>query len=129
LSRDLFAGVPADVVVIDTGNYYQARDGRVPASKQGQPESAWVADQIGRTVLKAFNNISFRGLLKNGRPKGSPDRALHFRPSGDPVEARAKVMRLVTNWASTRLMPAGSMNRSVSSPARRATTETTIRRN
>ncbi len=31
LSRDLFAGVPADVVLIDTGNYHPTRDGRVPA--------------------------------------------------------------------------------------------------
>jgi hypothetical protein len=45
---DLFAGVPADVVVIDTGNYYPTRDGRITAIEQGQPESAWVAGQIGR---------------------------------------------------------------------------------
>ena len=48
LPRDLFAGVPADVVLIDTGNYYPTRDGRIPAIEQGQPESAWVAEQIGR---------------------------------------------------------------------------------
>lgn len=29
LPRDLFAGVPADVVVIDTGNYYPTRDDRI----------------------------------------------------------------------------------------------------
>ena len=60
LPRDLFAGVPADVVVIDTGNYYPTRDGRIPAIEQGQPESAWVAAQIGRPVIKAFNNIYFK---------------------------------------------------------------------
>jgi len=47
-SVDLFAGVPADVVVIDTGNYYPTRDGRITAIEQGQPESAWLAEQIGR---------------------------------------------------------------------------------
>src|SRR5690606_37790739 len=31
LPKDLFAGVPADVVVIDTGNYYPSRDGSIPA--------------------------------------------------------------------------------------------------
>ncbi len=41
MPRDLFAGVPADVVVIDTGNYYPTRDGRIAAIEQGQPESAW----------------------------------------------------------------------------------------
>jgi predicted dinucleotide-binding enzyme len=94
LPRDLFAGVAADVVVIDTGNYYPTRDGRIPPIEQGQPESAWVADQIGRPVIKAFNNIYFKSLLENGRPKGSPDR-IALPVAGDPVEARAKVMRLV----------------------------------
>jgi predicted dinucleotide-binding enzyme len=94
LPRNLFAGVPADVVVIDTGNYYPARDGRIPAIEQGQPESAWVAEQIGRPVIKAFNNIFFKSLLENGRPKGAPDR-LALPVAGDPPEAREKVMRLV----------------------------------
>ena len=94
LPRDLFTGVPADVVVIDTGNYYPARDGRIPAIEQGQPESVWVAEQIGRPVIKAFNNIFFKSLLENGRPKGAPDR-LALPVAGDPAEARAKVMRLV----------------------------------
>src|SRR5688572_32307045 len=44
LPRDLFDGVSANVVVIDTGNYYPTRDGRIPPIEQGQPESAWVAE-------------------------------------------------------------------------------------
>jgi predicted dinucleotide-binding enzyme len=94
LPGDLFAGVPADVVVIDTGNYYPTRDGRIPALEQGQPESAWVAEQIGRPVIKAFNNIYSKSLLENGRPKGTPGR-IALPVAGDPVEARTKVMRLV----------------------------------
>ena len=94
LPRDLFTGVPADVVVIDTGNYYPSRDGRIPALEQGQPESAWVAEQIGRPVIKAFNNIYFSSLRENSRPKGTPDR-IALPVAGDPVEARAKVLRLV----------------------------------
>src|SRR3954466_1654992 len=94
LPRDLFAGVPAEVVVIDTGNYYPTRDGRIPAIEQGQPESAWVAEQIGRPVIKAFNNIYFNSLLDNGRPTGTPDR-IALPVAGDPLEARAKVLRLV----------------------------------
>jgi 8-hydroxy-5-deazaflavin:NADPH oxidoreductase len=94
LPRDLFAGVPADVVVIDTGNYYPSRDGRIAAIEQGQPESAWVAEQIGRPVIKAFNNIYFKSLLENGRAKGSPDR-IALPVAGDPYEARKKVLHLV----------------------------------
>src|SRR3954452_12476601 len=94
LPRDLFTGVPADVVVIDTGNYYPTRDGRIPAIQQGQPESAWVAEQIGRPVIKAFNNIYFKSLLENGRSKGASDR-IALPVAGDPVDVRAKVLRLV----------------------------------
>lgn len=94
LPRDLFAGVPADVVVIDTGNYYPSRDGRIAAIEDGQPESAWVAEQIGRRVIKAFNNIYFKSLLENGRRKGTADR-IALPVAGDPGEARAKVLRLV----------------------------------
>ena len=94
LPRDLFSGVPADVVVIDTGNYYPARDDRIPAIEQGQPESAWVAEQIGRPVIKAFNNIYFKSLLENGRPRGTPDR-IALPVAGAPAEAVAKVLRLV----------------------------------
>src|SRR5207248_14956 len=53
LPKDLFSGVPDDVVVIDTCNYYSARDGRIAAIEDGQPESAWVAQQLGRPVVKA----------------------------------------------------------------------------
>lgn len=90
LPRDLFAGVPADVVMIDTGNYYPSRDGRIPAIERGQPESAWVAEQIGRPIIKAFNNIYFKSLLENGRPKGMLDR-IALPVAGDPFEARTKV--------------------------------------
>jgi len=38
LPKDLFAGVPDNVVVIDTGNYYpQQRDGRIPEIESGTP--------------------------------------------------------------------------------------------
>src|SRR3982750_594728 len=92
LPRDLFTGVPADVVVIDTGNYYPTRDGRIPALEQGQPESAWVAEQIGRPVLKAFNNIFFQSILEKGTPRGTAMR-IAIPVSGDSPDAKAKVMQ------------------------------------
>lgn len=94
LPRDLFAGVPADVVVIDTGNYYPSRDGTIPAIEAGQPESAWVAAQLGRPIVKAFNNIYFQSLLEKGTPRGTPGRVA-LPVAGDPPQARAKAMRLV----------------------------------
>jgi predicted dinucleotide-binding enzyme len=94
LPKDLFAGVPDDVVVIDTGNYYPSRDGSIPALEEGQPESAWVAEQLGRPVVKAFNNIYFQSLLEKGTPKGTAGR-IALPVAGDSPEARAKVLRLV----------------------------------
>jgi 8-hydroxy-5-deazaflavin:NADPH oxidoreductase len=94
LPGDLFASVPEDVVVVDTGNYYPARDGRIDAIEEGQAESAWVAEHLGRPVVKAFNNIVSQSLLENGRSKGATGR-IALPVAGDPPEARQKVMRLV----------------------------------
>ncbi|WP_419145209.1 NADPH-dependent F420 reductase [Myxococcus stipitatus] len=94
LPKDLFQGVPADVVVIDTGNYYPTRDGAISALQGGQPESAWVSEQLGRPVVKAFNNIYFKSLAEKGLPPGTPGR-IALPVSGAPPEARAKVLRLI----------------------------------
>ena len=75
LPRDLFAGVPDDVVVVDTGNYYpRQRDGRIDPIERGMTESRWVAEQLGRPVVKAFNNIYARHLLERGKPEGTAGR-------------------------------------------------------
>jgi predicted dinucleotide-binding enzyme len=94
LPQDLFAGVSADVVVVDTGNYYPARDGNIPSIDAGQNESEWVAQHLGRPVVKAFNSIYFSSLAEKGSPRGTAGR-IALPVSGDPPEARAKVMKLV----------------------------------
>ena len=48
----LFNDVPADVVVIDTSNYYPFRDGAVAEIDGGKPGSVWVSEQIGRPVVR-----------------------------------------------------------------------------
>ena len=58
LPAGLFADVPDHVVVVDTGNYCpRQRDGHIEAIEAGLPESQWVAQQLGRPVIKAFNNL------------------------------------------------------------------------
>lgn len=95
LPRDLFNGVPGNVVVVDTGNYYpQQRDGRVPGIEEGTTESRWVANQLGRPVVKAFNNIYAKHLLERGRPKGTPGR-IALPVAGDDRRAKDVVMRLI----------------------------------
>ncbi|HVK75766.1 MAG TPA: NAD(P)-binding domain-containing protein [Kofleriaceae bacterium] len=95
LPKDLFAGVPASVVVIETGNYYpQLRDGRIDAIESGTLESVWVAAQLGRPVVKAFNNIVAKSLIEKGLPAGAPGRVA-LSVAGEPPEARAVALRLV----------------------------------
>ena len=49
----LVADLPAETVVIDTSNYYPFRDSKIDAIEAGQVESLWVAEQLGRPVVKA----------------------------------------------------------------------------
>ncbi|HEY0761432.1 MAG TPA: NAD(P)-binding domain-containing protein [Pyrinomonadaceae bacterium] len=95
LPHDLFTGVGDEVVVVDTGNYYpQQRDGRIDPIENGMTESRWVSQQLGRPVVKAFNNIYSEHLLSKGQPKGTPGR-IALPVAGDYANDKAKVLRLV----------------------------------
>ena len=95
LPLDLFANVPSSVVVIDTGNYHpELRDGRIDAIDRGMLDSQWVAQQIGRPVIKAFNNILATSLFEKGAPKGTTGR-IALSVAGDSFDAKATVLRLV----------------------------------
>jgi len=95
LPDDLFEGVPDDVVVVDTGNYYpRQRDGRIDGIEEGMTESRWVSERLGRPVVKAFNNIRAVHLMEKGRPQGDPAR-IALPVAGDDPEDKAVVMELV----------------------------------
>ena len=95
LPRALFANVPSSLVVIDIGNYHpELRDGRIEAIERGMLDSQWVAQQIGRPVIKAFNNIFAKSLLEKGVPRGTKGR-IALSVMGDPLDAKATVLRLV----------------------------------
>jgi 8-hydroxy-5-deazaflavin:NADPH oxidoreductase len=92
---DLFANVPSSVVVVDTGNYHpELRDGRIDAIDRGMLDSQWVARQIGRPVIKAFNNIFAKSLLEKGVPRGTTGR-IALPVAGDSLDAKGAVLRLV----------------------------------
>ncbi|HET6779163.1 MAG TPA: NAD(P)-binding domain-containing protein [Gemmatimonadales bacterium] len=91
----VFEGVPDDVVVVDTGNYYpQQRDGLIDGIENGSTESRWVANQLGRPVVKAFNNIYAKHLLERGKRKGTPGR-IALPVAGDDRRAKDVVIRLL----------------------------------
>jgi predicted dinucleotide-binding enzyme len=91
----VFAGAPDDVVVVDTGNYYpQQRDGRIDGIEDGTAESRWVSRQLGRPVVKAFNNIYAKHLLERGKRSGAPGR-IALPVAGDDLRAKEIVIRLL----------------------------------
>jgi predicted dinucleotide-binding enzyme len=95
LRPGLLANLAGDVVVIDIGNYHpQLRDGHIDAIDRGMLDSQWVAQQIGRPVIKAFNNIFAASLREKPVPRGTKGR-IALPVAGDPLDARAAVLRLV----------------------------------
>jgi predicted dinucleotide-binding enzyme len=95
LPKGLFAGVPDSVVVVDTGNYYpKQRDGRIDPIERGAVESRWVSQQLGRPVVKAFNNIYAKNLLERGKPRGAAGR-IALPVAGDDQRAKDVVIKLL----------------------------------
>jgi len=75
LPKTLFSSLHPDVTVIDTGNYVPTlRDGNIAELDNKTPDSEWVQTILGRPVVKAFNNISYKSLTTLGKPKGNPER-------------------------------------------------------
>jgi 8-hydroxy-5-deazaflavin:NADPH oxidoreductase len=92
--KSVLADVPKDIPVIDTSNYYPHRDGHIAAIDEGQVESLWVAEQIGRPVTKAWNAMLAGTLRKNGKSKGEAGRTA-VPVAGDDVNAKRIAMALV----------------------------------
>ena len=72
--KTLVAELPEESVIIDTSNYIPARDERLEAIENGQPDSVWASEQISRPLAKAWNTIYSASLNEAGRPAGDPDR-------------------------------------------------------
>jgi predicted dinucleotide-binding enzyme len=93
--QGLFRDVAPEVVVVDTGNYYPSfRDGEIAAIESGSTESGWVAKQLGRPVVKAFNSIMAPSLAEGGAPPGTKGR-IALPVAGDDPRAKRAVLDLV----------------------------------
>ena len=92
LPRNVFAETRA--VIVDTGNYYPSRDGKLAEIEGGMNESEWVSQSIGRPVIKAFNNIAAQSLAARGVPAGTPGR-ICIPVAGDDPAAKELVLRLI----------------------------------
>ena len=66
----------------------------IAAIEEGTLESVWVSQQLGRPIVKAFNNIYAEHLLKKGQPAGTPGR-IALPVAGNDERAKAIVLKLV----------------------------------
>ena len=91
-----FADIPvkplAGKPVLDTGNYYPARDGHIAELDTGALTSSGLLQRYlpDAHVVKVFNNIFFRHLASLARPSGAPDRSA-LPIAGDDAAAKAAV--------------------------------------
>ncbi|MDM0130870.1 NAD(P)-binding domain-containing protein [Variovorax sp. J2L1-63] len=92
----VFADVPANVIVIDTSNYYPFRDGNIAQVDEGKPESVWSSEQLGRPVVKTFNALLAETLANGGTAKGSVHR-IAIPVAGDDKHAKAIASELVND--------------------------------
>jgi len=105
--QDLFRSLPDQVIVVDTGNYYPFRDGKIEALEQGQVESVWVSGQLGRPIIKAFNNLLSETTAVGGKPEGTPDR-IAVSIAGDNQHAK-QVIAGIANELGFDVVDAGSL--------------------
>jgi predicted dinucleotide-binding enzyme len=93
----------AGKIVLDTGNYYPARDGRIAELDEHRATSAGLlaGHLAGARVVKAFNTIYWEHLRDGGRP----DAPARDRPAipiaGDDAAAKAVVTELIDRLGFT----------------------------
>ena len=82
----------AGKTIIDTNNYYPARDGQIARLDSGESTVSELLQALVPTanVVKAFNNIHFRHLAVLGRPNGASDRSA-LPIAGDSDVAKSAV--------------------------------------
>lgn len=110
LPKDLFRETSERLIVVDTSNYYPFRDGKIEELENGKLESEWVSQQIGRPVIKAFNNLLAYTLQHGGKAEGDKER-IAMAISGDNQQSKETVSALI-NDAGFDFVDAGSLSES-----------------
>jgi predicted dinucleotide-binding enzyme len=105
--RQTLSNASEKTVVIDTSNYYPGRDGAIKEVDDGKPESVWVSEQLGRTVVKAWNALLAATLADKGQPAGSSTR-IALPVAGNDASAVAVAQDLVEQTGFT-AFAAGSL--------------------
>jgi 8-hydroxy-5-deazaflavin:NADPH oxidoreductase len=92
--RDIINQVGEEVIIVDTSNYYPFRDDKIEEIENGMVESVWVSNQLGRSVIKAFNNLLAYTLENEGTSEDSSGR-IAMAVAGDDLEQKQVVMDIV----------------------------------
>ncbi|QTL51202.1 MULTISPECIES: NADPH-dependent F420 reductase [Priestia] len=82
--RNIIDQVEEEVIIVDTSNYYPFRDGKIEEIENGMVESVWVSNQLGRPVIKAFNNLLAYTLENEGTSEESSGRIAMAVSGNDP---------------------------------------------
>ena len=90
----LLTDVPQSVTVIDTSNYYPARDGQIAEVDADKPETVWASEQVGRPLVKAWHALLAQTLANSGADSGAPGR-IAIPIAGDDVAAKRIAAELV----------------------------------
>jgi len=92
--RDIINQVGEEVIIVDTSNYYPFRDNKIEEIENGMVESVWVSNQLGRPIIKAFNNLLAHTLENEGTPEGTSGR-IAIAIAGNDLSQKQVIMDLV----------------------------------
>ncbi|MCR8866671.1 NADPH-dependent F420 reductase [Priestia megaterium] len=84
--RNIIDQVGEEVIIVDTSNYYPFRDDEIEEIENGMVESVWVSNQLGRPVIKAFNNLLAYTLENEGTSEDSSGRIAMAVSGNDPSQ-------------------------------------------
>lgn len=92
--RNIIEQVGEEVIVVDTSNYYPSRDQKIAEIENGMVESDWVSNQLGKPIIKAFNNLLAHTLENEGTPEGTSGR-IAMAIAGNDVSQKQIIMNVV----------------------------------
>lgn len=106
--RNIIDQVGEEVIIVDTSNYYPFRDDKIEEIEDGMVESVWVSNQLGRPVVKAFNNLLAYTLENKGTSEDSSGRIAMAVAGDDP--AQKQIVRDVVHEIGFDAVDSGSLN-------------------
>ncbi|MDO6849687.1 NAD(P)-binding domain-containing protein [Priestia megaterium] len=106
--RNIIDQVGEEVIIVDTSNYYPFRDDKIEEIENGMVESVWVSNQLGKPVIKAFNNLLAYTLENEGTSEDSSGRIAMAVAGDDP--AQKQIVRDVVHELGFNAVDSGSLN-------------------